>query len=391
MRCRRWRLLACVAAALAPGCGSDSPRQLDDDARRAGDLSSRLLFVCSPANELLASARRAAPTPPRTQRFDRIGQALAAARKGDSALLVLADAGYPTTLTPITAADYAAAARKGLRLFVEFPAALPAAFTSSANATVGTEPLPMDRICGVSTTGGSTATRLVSVSNATGLAPMRVFQQNQAVALPVQLAGPGPPPPPAPPGPAPPGPTHAGCACPAGFLNHTGGYWANPTPNTSSTKPPISVAACAAKCTADAACVAFEVFDPTATMQCHTFEGAMQKPFTSNSNMCTCVKGSTDGAATASERGAETSVYVVGARVAGYDAAVFGLPPDKRQQQVMLFSTGNVLVCSTQVILPTAPGVSKRRAEFGALGPLAGCFLGLGSGLGLVGTASSRR
>ena len=396
MRCRRLRLLACVAAALAPGCGSDSPRQLDDDARlsrRAGDPSSRLLFVCSPANELLASARRAAPTPPRTQRFDRIGQALAAARKGDSALLVLADAGYPTTLTPITAADYAAAARKGLRLFVEFPAALPAAFTSSANATVGAEPLPMDRICGVSTTGGSTATRLVSVSNATGLAPMRVFQQNQAVALPVQLAGPGPPPPP---GPAPPGPPHAGCACPAGFLNHTGGYWANPTPNTSSTKPPISVAACAAKCTADAACVAFEVFDPTATMQCHTFEGAMQKPFTSNSNMCTCVKGSTDGAATARERRAETSVYVVGARVAGYDAAVFGLPPDKRQQQVMLFSTGNVLVCSTQVILPTAPGGLRKQGGVRSSWSTCRLFLGPGFRLGarwnrLVETVKTRK
>ena len=33
----------------------------------------------------------------------------------------------------------------------------------------------------------------------------------------------------------------------------------------------------------------------------------------------------------------------------------------------------------------------ERRAEFGALGSLAGCFLAPGSGLGLVGTASSRR
>ena len=42
-----------------------------------------------------------------------------------------------------------------------------------------------------------------------------------------------------------------------------------------------------------------------------------------------------------------------------------------------------------QVILPTAP--VERRAEISGLGPLAGCFLALGSGLGLVGTASSRR
>ncbi len=33
----------------------------------------------------------------------------------------------------------------------------------------------------------------------------------------------------------------------------------------------------------------------------------------------------------------------------------------------------------------------ERRAEFGTLGPLAGCFSALGSGLGLAGTASSRR
>ena len=33
----------------------------------------------------------------------------------------------------------------------------------------------------------------------------------------------------------------------------------------------------------------------------------------------------------------------------------------------------------------------ERRAEISGLGPLAGCFLALGSGLGLVGTASARR
>ena len=33
----------------------------------------------------------------------------------------------------------------------------------------------------------------------------------------------------------------------------------------------------------------------------------------------------------------------------------------------------------------------ERRGEFSPLGPRAGCFLALGSGLGLVGTASSRR
>ena len=47
---------------------------------------------------------------------------------------------------------------------------------------------------------------------------------------------------------------------------------------------------------------------------------------------------------------------------------------------------------SIQVILPTAPAVSNEGGRgFSPLGPGAGCFLALGSGLGLVGTASARR
>ena len=44
-----------------------------------------------------------------------------------------------------------------------------------------------------------------------------------------------------------------------------------------------------------------------------------------------------------------------------------------------------------KVILFTAPGVSSEGGKFSPLGPRAGCFLALGSGLGLVGTASARR
>ena len=43
-----------------------------------------------------------------------------------------------------------------------------------------------------------------------------------------------------------------------------------------------------------------------------------------------------------------------------------------------------------QVILPPAPGLSNEGRSSPLLA-LAGCFLGLGSGLGLVGTASARR
>ena len=44
-----------------------------------------------------------------------------------------------------------------------------------------------------------------------------------------------------------------------------------------------------------------------------------------------------------------------------------------------------------QVILPPASGVSNEGPRSRVLGALAGCFLALGSGLGLVGTVSSRR
>ena len=54
--------------------------------------------------------------------------------------------------------------------------------------------------------------------------------------------------------------------------------------------------------------------------------------------------------------------------------------------------TGDISLAVQQVILPPAPAVSDegRSSPLLALLP-AGCFLALGSGLGLVGTASSRR
>ena len=46
---------------------------------------------------------------------------------------------------------------------------------------------------------------------------------------------------------------------------------------------------------------------------------------------------------------------------------------------------------TSQVILPPAPAVSNEGGSSPLLVLVAGCFLALGSGLGLVGTASSRR
>ena len=44
-----------------------------------------------------------------------------------------------------------------------------------------------------------------------------------------------------------------------------------------------------------------------------------------------------------------------------------------------------------QLILPTAPGVSNEGGSSPLLVPFAGCFLALGFGLRLVGTASASR
>ena len=51
----------------------------------------------------------------------------------------------------------------------------------------------------------------------------------------------------------------------------------------------------------------------------------------------------------------------------------------------------NTVINAWKVILPTAPGVSNEGGSSELLVPFAGCFLALGFGLGLVGTASARR
>lgn len=378
------RMLPCVALATGLAAAFVPPAQppLDvapsyvqsheDGVGAAGARSStapagRLLFVSVPGNNLLASVRSSALGFP-VERFDNVTGALVAARSDDWGLLVLADHGYPLSLTPMTNADYSAVAKLGLRLFVEFPSALPpGSAINSSNAHVGTAPLPMDQICGVSTTGTTTATRLVTTSNATGLEPLRILQQNGAVAIPLQLVGPqGPPSPP------PPGPPTPATGCPRGYATHTPGYWSNPTPNTSSTKPPIPVPKCAAVCSADSSCVAFEVFDPSNLMQCHTFKDMMKQPFTPNANMVTCVKNNSDAflhddIAAHSAIAAKDRVFVVGARVAGYDHAVFGVPPSQAQQQVVLFAaTDDILVSTTQL----SNAVTARNGPIAAWGTL---------------------
>lgn len=79
-----------------------------------------LIFACASDNDLyrVASANGLEAT-----RFDQPRAALAAARPSDG-VLVLAD-GYPGKTTALDAALFAEAARKGVRLFLEYPSFLP--------------------------------------------------------------------------------------------------------------------------------------------------------------------------------------------------------------------------------------------------------------------------
>jgi hypothetical protein len=94
--------------------------------------------------------------------------------------------------------------------------------------------------------------------------------------------------------------------CPAGYSEHAPGYWANALPDTNGTQPATGVAACGARCSADAQCVAFEVYDPGNLQQCHTFDKVMALPFSPNGNMRTCVKSNRSAVDTASGVGAPT-------------------------------------------------------------------------------------
>ncbi len=77
-------------------------------------------FCCRPDNDLYRVATHSLPAP---LRFASLDMALEQAPVGGG-LLVLAD-GYPETVTPVEPKHFAAAAEKHLRLYIEFPAALP--------------------------------------------------------------------------------------------------------------------------------------------------------------------------------------------------------------------------------------------------------------------------
>ena len=79
-----------------------------------------LVFRCAPANDLYRAVTAAGA---RYARYDSPEEAVAKAPRG-AGVLILAD-GYPDRTTPVTAALFDKAAKKKLRLYVEYPSALP--------------------------------------------------------------------------------------------------------------------------------------------------------------------------------------------------------------------------------------------------------------------------
>lgn len=86
-----------------------------------GDAASAfLVFRCAAGNDLYRAVTAGGATYPR---YASAEEAIAKARRG-AGVLILAD-GYPESTTAVTPALYKMAARKKLRLYVEYPAALP--------------------------------------------------------------------------------------------------------------------------------------------------------------------------------------------------------------------------------------------------------------------------
>jgi hypothetical protein len=97
----------------------------------AAGSASTLVFCCRADNDLYAALPAALRR--RAARFIEPEAAVAAAPQG-AGLLILAD-GYPDRTTPLEEALFREASRKGLRLFVEYPARLPGFETGEPRRT----------------------------------------------------------------------------------------------------------------------------------------------------------------------------------------------------------------------------------------------------------------
>ena len=79
-------------------------------------------------------------------------------------------------------------------------------------------------------------------------------------------------------------------ACPAGWLPHAPGFWANPNPSDEKgDRVNATLAACATKCELTKGCLAFEVYQ-LAPKACYIFVEQLKQPFTSSPACFACVR-----------------------------------------------------------------------------------------------------
>ncbi|HFE53746.1 MAG TPA: hypothetical protein ENK07_09885, partial [Bacteroidetes bacterium] len=96
----------------------------------AKEPAPRVVFSCSPENDLYQVVQANGIA---TARYDSPLEAVTAAPEG-AAVLILAD-GYPEQKTPVDSTVYRLWAQRNLRLYVEFPAALPGGKTGRIHRT----------------------------------------------------------------------------------------------------------------------------------------------------------------------------------------------------------------------------------------------------------------
>ena len=306
---------------------------------------------------------RAAPHTKR--RYSDVSSAIAAAAVGEP-LLVLAMM-YPSRLTPITPAHYAEAAAKRLRVYVEFPAALPpGSALNESTARVGTAPLAIDQVVGASAPGDiGTLSRLVSTRQLGQLEPLRIMAAHGAVVLPLRLLAPLPPARPCLPVSNGTG-RLVGTALAWSFVSHDEALCAL-EPNGSRTLYTGHI------CASDGSIMWDNFSTPgrsvkrgAKTLQCAWSCGSepeycgvgcgmSQRDAVRNpalpAKVCAKRHGSTSVQAHPGNHIVlPLAVHVVSARVAGYDSAVFGIPANTNQTQIILFSaTESVLVSTTKL------------------------------------------
>jgi hypothetical protein len=124
-------------------------------ASAGADGAAQFVFCCHPDNDLVQIAQQCAI---RVQRFDSPLQAVRKAAEG-SGVLILAD-DYPARTTDVGEAVFEHAARKGLRLYVEYPTRLPGIDVGASKA------LRLERVVVTSDAFGP------------GLPPMRIAMIN---------------------------------------------------------------------------------------------------------------------------------------------------------------------------------------------------------------------